>query len=250
MTRVRFLILAFAVMLAGSAAHADDLKLGPNYVPVTIDEGGVGATNVGGGPITISFLNGSPLAYVYCVGFFTDVYVPDDYPDTVVTNNGFVNGAFVNHDGEIAWLLNIFAVASLGSVTNGKHYRRPYGVLSTTARAPRACIQCSPVIRAKGTIHNTKTTSRRLLEPAVCLLTQMPLSSPRSIGSLRAIAAEPSIRAWSDRTPPSSPPPPALRDVSPAFREIDEAEEARHRPVMVFRPAGRHLVDDVWQVSR
>jgi hypothetical protein len=102
-------------MLSGSAALADDLDLGPNYVPVTVLEGGVGATNVGGGPITISSLNGTQLAYVYCVGFFTDVYVPDDYPDTAVTNNGVVNGAVVNNDGEIAWLLDNFAVGSLGN---------------------------------------------------------------------------------------------------------------------------------------
>jgi hypothetical protein len=115
MTKFRLAIPALAVMLGGSAALADDLSLGPNYVPVVVLEGGVGATNVGGGPITTSTLNGTQLAYVYCVGFFTDVFVPDDYPDTTVTTNGVVNGAMVHNAGEIAWLLDNFAVASLGT---------------------------------------------------------------------------------------------------------------------------------------
>lgn len=115
MTRLRLPLLALAAMLCGSFAFADDLDLGPNYVPVTVLEFGVGVTNVGGGPITISSLNGSQLAYVYCVGFFTDVYVPDDYDDTTVATNGVVNGAAVNNAGEIAWLLDNFALASLGN---------------------------------------------------------------------------------------------------------------------------------------
>ncbi len=105
-------------MLGGGAAFADDLNLGGNYVPVSVDETGgstPGLTNVGGGPITISYLDGTQLAYVYCVGFFTDVYVPDDYPDTIVTNNGYVNGAYVNNDGAIAWLLDTYAMDSLGN---------------------------------------------------------------------------------------------------------------------------------------
>jgi hypothetical protein len=114
MKRLSLSILAFAVMLGGGAAFADDLNLGPNYVTVWVDENG-GPTNVGGGPITISSLNGTQLAYVYCVGFFTDVFVPDDYPDTTITSDGWVNNAFVNNDGEIAWLLDNYALGSLGN---------------------------------------------------------------------------------------------------------------------------------------
>ena len=106
--------MAFAVILGGNAALADDLNLGGNYVPVTIDENGT-STTVGGGPITISHLNGTQLTYVYCVGLFTDVYVPDDYPDTLVTRNGVVDGAAVNNAGEIAWLLDNFAAAAAAS---------------------------------------------------------------------------------------------------------------------------------------
>jgi hypothetical protein len=117
MTRFRLAILAFAVMLGGSAALADDLSLGGNYVSVIVDESNVGQTNVGGGPITISYLNSIQLAWVYCVGFFTEVNVPADYPTTVVTNNGVVNGALVNNAGEIAWLLDNLAPGAIGNVT-------------------------------------------------------------------------------------------------------------------------------------
>ncbi len=111
MTKFRFAALTLAVMLGGGAALADDLNLGGNYVGVSIDENGA-PTTVGGGPITISYLNGTQLSYVYCVGLFTDVNVPADYPDTLVTNNGMVNGALVNNAGEIAWLLDHFATAA------------------------------------------------------------------------------------------------------------------------------------------
>jgi hypothetical protein len=116
MTRFRLSIFAFAVMLCGSAALADDLNLGGNYVTVIVDESTVGPTNVGGGPITISYLNGIQLAWVYCVGFFTEVYVPADYPTTLVTNNGVVNGALVNNAGKVAWLLDNYAAGSVGNV--------------------------------------------------------------------------------------------------------------------------------------
>ena len=116
MTRFRLLIFAFAVMLCGSAALADDLNLGGNYVTVIVDESTVGPTNVGGGPITISYLNGIQLAWVYCVGFFTEVHVPADYPTTLVTHDGVVNGALVNNAGEVAWLLDNYAAGSVGNV--------------------------------------------------------------------------------------------------------------------------------------
>src|ERR1017187_2586487 len=107
MTHFRLSILASAAILGGSTALADDLNLGGNYVPVTVDVAG-SPSNVGGGPITISKLNGTQLAWVYCVGFFTEVYVPADYPNTIVRSDGMVNGAAVNNAGKIAWLLDTY----------------------------------------------------------------------------------------------------------------------------------------------
>jgi hypothetical protein len=107
--RSRLAIVAAAVMLTAGAALADDLNLGGNYNTFTIDENN-SPVSVGGGPITVSYLNGVQLPFVYCVGLFTDVYVPADYPDTIVTNNGVADGAAINNAGEIAWLIDNFAV--------------------------------------------------------------------------------------------------------------------------------------------
>ncbi|MGA7412663.1 MAG: PEP-CTERM sorting domain-containing protein [Bryobacteraceae bacterium] len=117
MTRFKLPILALTLLALGAAAAlADDLQLGGNYVSVTVDESGVGATQVGGGPITISYLNGAPLAYVYCVGFFTTINVPGDYTDTGVRNDSDVNGLAVNNAGAIALLLDQFAMSAAGNL--------------------------------------------------------------------------------------------------------------------------------------
>jgi hypothetical protein len=113
MTRPRRPILAIAAILC-SVAFADDLKLGSNYNVLTIDENNSPVT-VGGGAVLPSYLDGYALPYVYCVGLFTDVYVPDDYPDTLLTNNGVVNGAMINNAGEIAWLIDNYGVAAEGN---------------------------------------------------------------------------------------------------------------------------------------
>ena len=118
-------VLALALVLGGNVARADGytaaLSLGSNYVPVTVDELESSTwtpTSVGGGPITISSLNSSPLAWVYCVGFYIDVPVPFDYTNTTVTSDGFVDGAYVNNDGEIAWLLDHFAASAAGNTND------------------------------------------------------------------------------------------------------------------------------------
>jgi hypothetical protein len=122
MTRYKLLILTLAVTLGGSAAFADteDLYLGGTYNTFSYFENGAPGTNpaspVGGGSIMPSTLNGKALAWVYCVGLFTDVNVPEDYPNTIVQNNGMVNGALVTNAGEIAWLLDTYANAAVTDV--------------------------------------------------------------------------------------------------------------------------------------
>jgi hypothetical protein len=119
MTRFRllFLSLALTLTLGGSAAFADDLNLGGSYNTFNILEGTT-VVNTGGGAILPSSLNGTSLAWVYCVGLFTDVNVPEDYPTTITTNNGVVNGAAVNNAGEIAWLLDTYAAAAVGTTAS------------------------------------------------------------------------------------------------------------------------------------
>ncbi len=110
----RLSILAIAAMLGAGAALADDLNLGGNYNTFTIDENG-SPVSTGGGPITPSTLDGRSLAWVYCVGLFTTVNVPADYPYTVVTTNGVADGAAINNAGEIAWLLDHYAAGAVGN---------------------------------------------------------------------------------------------------------------------------------------
>jgi hypothetical protein len=99
-------VLALAMVLGGSVARADDLKLGSSYGEnIYMDVGG-NSTEYNGGPISPSTLNGSSLAFVYCVDLFHTVGVPDDYNNTTVTSNGMVGGALVNNAGAIAWLLD------------------------------------------------------------------------------------------------------------------------------------------------
>jgi hypothetical protein len=114
MKRCRLMILAFSVILCGSAAFADDLNLGSSYNTVTFYQNGNLAT-VGAGSMKPSTLNGVALAFVYCVDLFDDVGVPADYPSTIVTHNGVVNGSAVNNAGEIAWLLDAFGVSAQGN---------------------------------------------------------------------------------------------------------------------------------------
>ncbi len=118
MTRFKLPILALTLLMLGAAAAlADDLQLGGNYVSVTVDENGT-PTQEGGGPITISYLNGNQLAYVYCVGFFTTINVPGNYTDTAVWNTGEANGSLVNNAGAIALLLDEFGLSSVTSTNS------------------------------------------------------------------------------------------------------------------------------------
>jgi hypothetical protein len=99
-------VLALAMVLGGSVARADDLKLGSSYGEnIYLDVGG-NSTEYNGSPISPSTLNGSSLAFVYCVDLFHTVGVPGDYNNTTVTSNGMVDGALVNNAGAIAWLLD------------------------------------------------------------------------------------------------------------------------------------------------
>jgi hypothetical protein len=120
----------------GMGATCGSLALGGNYNTFTIDETTNGNPSVtesfGGGSvmpssITSPSLNGGitiNLAWVYCVGLFTDVGVPAVYDDTPVSSNATVYGMLpnsnltvVNNAQAIAFLLGNFAQNAEGSVT-------------------------------------------------------------------------------------------------------------------------------------
>jgi len=115
-----FSVLALAMVLGGSVARADTLALGSQFGYTTVIMDGAGPNgpytsptevSEGAGPIGPSTLNGSALAFVYCVDLFDEVSVPGTY-NALVTSNGTVNGAAVNNAGEIAWLLDNYGAAA------------------------------------------------------------------------------------------------------------------------------------------
>jgi hypothetical protein len=109
-------VLVFAsgmVFLLMGLAQADSLYVGPTYTqPIYIMLNGVQKTE-SGGSIDPSSLNGNPLAYLYCIDLFHDVYVNKTY-NALVTNNGTVNGALVHNAVEIAWLLANYGTSGQG----------------------------------------------------------------------------------------------------------------------------------------
>lgn len=105
-TKKVLVLTACMVFLLAGLAKADNLKLGGNYTHHIYGKYGTTATDAGGGSIDPSYLNGEPLNYVYCLDLNTYVYVPGNYPDTVVNSAGQIYGSTVNNAGEVAWLLS------------------------------------------------------------------------------------------------------------------------------------------------
>jgi hypothetical protein len=111
--------------LTAMNATCGSLALGGTYNTFTIDENGSPAGSFGGGSILPSSLNGVSLAWVYCVGLFTDVGVPATYDDTPVSSTAMVYGMLpssnavtqVNNAKAIAFLLGNFATAAIGNAT-------------------------------------------------------------------------------------------------------------------------------------
>ena len=68
----------------------------------------------GGGSIDVSYLNGNQLSYLYCVDLFKRVYVPGDYPSTVVNNAGLIYGSPLANADQVAWLLSHYGTAGQG----------------------------------------------------------------------------------------------------------------------------------------
>jgi len=105
-----------AVLASGTSARADDFYIGDHYNIITYNNGpGTSDVTVGGGSVTVSTLNGQVLPWVYCIGLYTDIYVPGAYNNTAVTKNGTVFGAAVHNAGLIAYWLDTYAKAAEGN---------------------------------------------------------------------------------------------------------------------------------------
>jgi hypothetical protein len=113
------LLLALAVvalMAPAATVTADTLTLGGNYTTVSVDFND-GTRAEGGGNLHDAYLNGNLLDWVFCVDLFTTVYVPRDYPNSVVTNDATVHGAALNNADQVASLLYQFADGAIGDAT-------------------------------------------------------------------------------------------------------------------------------------
>src|SRR6202050_1085435 len=107
-------IAALSAMLGSTAARADDLYLGSTYNTFNFYVNNVNTT-LGAGSIGNATLDGKPLAFLYCVDLFDDVNVSADYSETTYDTHGYVNGNLVANAGEIAWLLDHYAIPAEGN---------------------------------------------------------------------------------------------------------------------------------------
>jgi len=182
-TLVSLLALVLAVVLGSGVALADDLMLGGSYNGGIIITGGylgVGTSTEGGGSIGPSSLNGKALPWVYCVDIPDTVYVPGEYPNTIVTNNGMIAGsaannawgglqgytsdgalATVNNAVAVAWLAHTFAAGASGYDAQvglqAAIWNQIYGVTLTsgnTAGAITAYNADLAALAAAGNLHN------------------------------------------------------------------------------------------------
>lgn len=92
------------VLLLAGAAQADTLQLGSHYTPIHFTYGG--AKYEGGGSFDLSKWNGAPLTFIYCVDLSHYISLNGVYGSATATSTGFVNGAFINNAGRVAWLLD------------------------------------------------------------------------------------------------------------------------------------------------
>jgi len=106
------LLAVLAVLaLLPAAASADTLILGSNVSWIATE----GHGTVGGGSYDWATLNGQSLDWVYCVDVGRTINVPGTYNDTDVTDNGVVHGSLINNAGQVAWLVNRYAVRGMGA---------------------------------------------------------------------------------------------------------------------------------------
>jgi hypothetical protein len=61
------------------------------------------------GSIVPSYLDGTPLPFLYCVDVLHNLFIPQTGYSTDVNNQGIVHGAQVQHADQVAWLLDQYA---------------------------------------------------------------------------------------------------------------------------------------------
>lgn len=114
MKKILFALCLTLSLVAAIPASADTLQIGGTFTsPINMLQGSSSLT-LGGGSVEPTYVNGTQVAYTYCVDPFTDVYVPGSYASTVVTSNGAIYGSVQGWVGEVAWLLNNYGTSGQG----------------------------------------------------------------------------------------------------------------------------------------
>lgn len=67
------------------------------------------------GSIVPSYLDGTPLPFLYCVDVLHDIYIPGTYISTSVNTNGMIHNSQVNNADKVAGLLDQYANAATGN---------------------------------------------------------------------------------------------------------------------------------------
>jgi hypothetical protein len=112
--KILFALCLTLSLVAAIPASADTLQIGGTYTyPINMLQGSSPLT-LGGGSVEPVSLNGTQLAYTYCVDPVTEVYVNNTYANTVVTSNGSIYGSVQGWAGEVAWLLNNYGTSGQG----------------------------------------------------------------------------------------------------------------------------------------
>jgi len=111
------LVGALVSLLGTHPAHASTLKITATVssipiINITTIQGSLPIQNINGnihaGSLVPSFLDGTPLPFLYCVDVLHDIYIPGSY-STSVTFDGKVHGQPVSNAGQVAWLLDQYA---------------------------------------------------------------------------------------------------------------------------------------------
>ena len=117
MKKLLVVLAVIALLPVPSAKAASILVTGSDANWVSFTFGGTAYRDVGGGSIDVSTLDGAELPWLYCVDLTHLLSLGTSYPNTLVRDDGFENGAQVNHAAQVAWLLDTYASQAAGSPT-------------------------------------------------------------------------------------------------------------------------------------
>ena len=113
--RKLLIVLAVMALLPVTQVSADPLVLGGTSNSVSYSLYGYNHWNIGGGSFDVSKLNGTDLPWVYCVDLYHYINLNGSYPNTLVRDDGVVNGSVVNNADAVAWLLDTYAAGAAGN---------------------------------------------------------------------------------------------------------------------------------------